>query len=87
MRRADHLSRGVLPTVETHLETSGLWRPWPVLGCCAGGNTICVRCDWQEFVDIHYLRKLYTSFAGVAMTSYRHACGQTTGALRVHDDS
>jgi len=38
---------------------------------------------WRQFFDIRYL--LNVSFADVEMASYRHDCGQTTGAVGIRD--
>jgi len=41
VRRANHSSRGVLPSVvclECHREASIVRKPWPTKGCCAQGG-------------------------------------------------
>jgi hypothetical protein len=44
LRRADHLSRGVLPSVvwltECDREALIMRRPWPTRGCCAMGENV-----------------------------------------------
>jgi hypothetical protein len=45
LRRADHTSRGVLPSVvclKCDREASIMWRPWPTRGCYAIGRRIVI---------------------------------------------
>ena len=45
LRRADHSSRGVLPTVVHRLcdqETSWMRRPWPTVDCCAKTKNVYI---------------------------------------------
>jgi hypothetical protein len=52
LRRADHSSRGVLPTV-CDLETSTMRRPRPEFGCCATGKE--TNGNWREVQIMTFL--------------------------------
>jgi hypothetical protein len=59
LRRADHSSRGVLPSVvrlsECDREASIMRRPWSTKGCCAIGNKNCIL--HQQSLLAKYRRK------------------------------
>jgi len=85
LRRGDHWSRGVLPSVgvsECHHEASTIRRPWPTRGCCAMENI-----DWRGVIlGYHWAcRCVIVTVSGVCL--YAHICGISGSLLDVTVDS